>query len=458
MNINNQNNKGTVWGRRSTFVLAATGSAVGLGNIWKFPYVVGENGGGAFVLMYLVFIVLIGVPIMMAEVTLGRHGRTNPIHAVAKIVREGGASPFWKLIGWSGVLAGFLILSFYSVIAGWTLDYFSASANGQFVGLTGEGSGAAFEHLLASPWRLAVWHSVFMGMTVVVVGLGVIRGLEVGLRLIMPLLFVLLLMLLAYAASVGDFGAAWRFMFVFNPAGLSWGGASVALGHAFFTLSLAMGAMMAYGSYMPGGDSIGKMVFTVAALDTVVALIAGLAIFPIVFATPGLSAGEGPGLIFVSLPVAFGAMPAGVVFGTVFFALMVLAAWSSTISLLEPAVAYVTERFSVSRARANALIAGGAWLLGIGSVLSFNAWKDVSVLLGMNVFGFLDFFTQRVMLPLGGLLLAVFVGWVVRRELLHHEMKPRSEMLFSTWLWLLKYLCPAALLAILLAGVWDQFS
>lgn len=458
MNMNNQNNQNTIWGRKGTFVLAATGSAVGLGNIWKFPYIVGENGGGAFVLMYLGFIVLIGVPIMMAEVTLGRHGRSNPIGAVTKIVRQGGASPLWKLIGWSGVLAGFLILSFYSVIAGWTLDYFSASARGQFVGLTGEGAGAAFERLLANPWRLAGWHTAFMGMTVLVVGLGVIRGLETGLRLIMPLLFLLLLVLLAYAASVGDFAAAWRFMFVFDAAGLSWGGASVALGHAFFTLSLAMGAMMAYGSYMPGGDSIGKMVFTVAALDTVVALIAGLAIFPIVFATPGLSASEGPGLIFVSLPVAFGAMPAGIVFGTVFFALMVLAAWSSTISLLEPGVAYVTERFKVSRPQANALIAGGAWLLGIGSVLSFNAWQDVSVLLGMNVFGFLDFFTQRVMLPLGGLLIALFVGWVVRRELLHHEMKPRSEVLFSTWLWLLKYLCPVALLVILLAGVWDQFS
>lgn len=458
MNIDNQNNQNTIWGHRGTFILAATGSAVGLGNIWKFPYIVGENGGGAFVLMYLVFIVLIGAPIMVAEVALGRQGRANPIGAVTKIVHQSGASPLWKWVGWSGVLAGFLILSFYSVIAGWTLDYFSASARGEFVGLTGEGAGIAFQGLLANPWRLAGWHTVFMGMTVLVVSLGVIRGLEAGLRVIMPLLFLLLLVLLAYAAKVGDFAAAWRFMFVFDPAGVSWSGASAALGHAFFTLSLAMGAMMAYGSYMPGGDSIGKMVFTVAALDTVVALIAGLAIFPIVFATPGLSASEGPGLIFVSLPVAFGAMPAGIVFGTVFFALLVLAGWGSTISLLEPGVAYVSERFKVSRPMANAMIAGSAWLLGIGSVLSFNAWQNVSVLLGMNVFGFLDFLTQRIMLPLGGLLIALFVGHVVRRELLHHEMKPRSEMLFSTWLWLLKYLCPLALLVIFLAGVWDQFS
>lgn len=455
MNINNQS---AIWGRKGTFVLAATGSAVGLGNIWKFPYIAGENGGGAFVLMYLCFIVLIGVPIMMAEVTLGRHGRASPIDAVSKVVRESGVPAFWKLVGWSGVLAGFLILSFYSVVAGWTLDYFSASARGQFVGISGEGAGAAFAQVQANPWRMMVWFTAFIGMTALVVGLGVIRGLEAGVRLLMPLLFLLLLVLLAYAASVGDFAAAWRFLFVFDLAGISWGGASVALGHAFFTLSLAMGAIMAYGSYMPGSDSIGKMVFTVAALDTVVALVAGLAIFPIVFATPGLSASEGPGLIFVSLPVAFGAMPAGIVFGTAFFALMVLAAWSSTISLLEPCVAYVTERFKVSRPLASALIAGSGWLLGIGSVLSFNAWQDMSVLLGMHVFGFLDFVTQRVMLPLGGLLIALFVGWVVRRELLHQEIKPRSERLFSTWLLLLKYLCPVALLVIFFAGVWDQFS
>ncbi|MDQ2076360.1 sodium-dependent transporter [Marinimicrobium sp. ABcell2] len=447
-----------IWGHRGTFILAATGSAVGLGNIWKFPYIAGENGGGAFVLMYLVFILLIGVPVMMAEVTLGRHGRANPIDAVSKIARQSGASPMWNLIGWSGVIAGFLILSFYSVVAGWSLEYFGAAARGHFVGLDGETAGAAFNALLANPWRLFGWQSAFIAMTVLVVAFGVTRGLETAVRLLMPLLFVLLLVLLVYAVTAGDFAAGWRFMFGFDPAGLSWGAASLALGHAFFTLSLAMGAIMAYGSYMPGKASVGKMVFAVAALDTLVALIAGLAIFPIVFATPGLSPAEGPGLMFISLPVAFGSMQAGVFFGAAFFALVALAAWSSTISLLEPGVAYVAERFNIQRWTANVLIAGSAWLLGIGSVLSFNVWQDMSLLLGMNVFNFLDFFTQRVMLPLGGLLMALFVGWVVRRELLHHEVRPASETLFSAWLWLLKYLCPAALLVILLAGLWDQFS
>lgn len=447
-----------IWGHRGTFVLAATGSAVGLGNIWKFPYIAGENGGGAFVLMYLVFIALIGVPVMIAEVLLGRHGRANPIHAVGKMVRQSSASRFWNAIGWSGVLAAFLILSFYSVVAGWALDYVSTAARGGFGGWDGASAGAAFDALLADPWRLMFWQTLFIGLTVVVVAFGVTKGLETAVRLLMPLLFLLLLLLLAYAAVAGEFVRGLEFMFSFNPADLSWKAASVAMGHAFFTLSLAMGAIMAYGSYMPGKASIGKMVLTVAVLDTLVALVAGLAMFPIVFATPGISAGEGPGLMFVSLPVAFGNMPAGALFGIAFFVLVTLAAWSSTISLLEPCVAYVTERFGLKRLTANGLIAGSAWLLGLGSVLSFNAWADVSWLLGMNIFDFLDFFTQRVMLPLGGLLMALFVGWVARRGLLQHELKAEGGVLFGSWLWLLRIVCPVALLAILLAGVWAQFA
>ncbi len=442
-----------IWGHKGTFVLAATGSAVGLGNIWKFPYITGENGGGAFVLMYLVFIALIGVPVMIGEVLLGRHGRANPVGAVAKMARQSHVSPLWSAIGWSGVIAAFLILSFYSVVAGWALDYMSTAIQGGFSGWNGAAASTAFNELLGNPLRLMLWQTLFIGMTVLVVVFGVTKGLETAVRVLMPLLFLLLLLLLAYAAVAGEFVQGLQFMFSFNPADLSWKAASIALGHAFFTLSLAMGAIMAYGSYMPGKTSIGKMVLTVAALDTLVALVAGLAMFPIVFATPGISPGEGPGLMFISLPVAFGNMPAGVLFGAAFFILVTLAAWSSTISLLEPCVAYVTERFGVGRVKANMVIAGAAWLLGIGSVLSFNRWADFSGLFGMNIFDFLDFFTQRVMLPLGGLLMALFVGWVAKRELLRHELRQESDGQFRLWLMLLKYICPPALLAILLAGI-----
>ncbi|WP_024461132.1 sodium-dependent transporter [Marinimicrobium sp. LS-A18] len=443
-----------IWGHKGTFVLAATGSAVGLGNIWKFPYITGENGGGAFVLMYLVFIALIGVPVMIAEVVLGRHGRANPVDSVRKMAQQSRVSPHWSLIGALGVLTAFLILSFYSVVAGWALDYMSTAVQGGFSGWNGESASAAFDALLADPARLMLWQTVFIGLTVLVVAFGVTRGLETAVRVLMPLLFLLLLLLLGYAAVAGEFAQGLHFMFDFNVSDLSWQGASIALGHAFFTLSLAMGAIMAYGSYMPGKASIGKMVLTVAVLDTLVALVAGLAMFPIVFATPGISPGDGPGLMFVSLPVAFGNMPGGVIFGVAFFVLVTLAAWSSTISLLEPCVAYITERFGLKRYTANGLIAGSAWLLGIGSVLSFNHWADFTGLFGMNVFGFLDFVTQRVMLPLGGLAMALFVGWVARRELLRHELRQESEGQFELWLTLLKYLCPPALLLILIGGFW----
>ncbi len=447
-----------IWGHRGTFVLAATGSAVGLGNIWKFPYITGENGGGAFVLMYLVFIALIGIPIMIAEVLLGRRGRANPINAVALVSEETGAPRLWSGIGWCAVLAGFLILSYYSVIAGWTLEYVTSALQGEFAGLDGASSTLAFESLLADKNRLIGWQTLFIGLTVLVVAFGVTKGLETAVRLLMPLLFALLLVLLGYAVVAGDFAAGAEFMFGFNFRDLSWEAAAIALGHAFFTLSLAMGAIMAYGSYMPGKASIGTMVLTVAVLDTLVALIAGLAIFPIVFATPGISPGEGAGLMFVSLPVAFGTMPMGVVFGALFFLLITLAAWSSTISLLEPAVAYITEKFGLKRLSANLLIAGSAWFVGLGTVLSFNDWKAITLIGKFNFFGLVDFVTTNLMLPLGGLLMAIFVGWVVRRDILRNELRQESERFFNLWYWVLRYISPLALLVVLLAGLRPLFD
>ncbi len=447
-----------IWGHRGTFVLAATGSAVGLGNIWKFPYITGENGGGAFVLMYLVFIAMIGVPIMIGEVLLGRRGRANPVNAMAQVSDETGAPRLWNGIGWCAVLAGFLILSYYSVIAGWTLEYVTSALQGEFAGLDGASSTLAFEALLADKNRLIGWQTLFIGLTVLVVAFGVTKGLETAVRLLMPLLFVLLLVLLGYAVVAGDFAAGAEFMFGFNARDLSWEAASIALGHAFFTLSLAMGAIMAYGSYMPGNSSIGTMVLTVAMLDTLVALTAGLAIFPIVFATPGISPSEGAGLMFVSLPIAFGAMPMGVVFGALFFVLVTLAAWSSTISLLEPAVAYLTERFSLKRLTANLLIACSAWFVGLGTVLSFNDWEGITLIGKFNFFGLIDFVTTNLMLPLGGLLMAIFVGWVVRRDILRNELRQESERFFNLWYWVLRYISPLALLIVLLAGLRPLFD
>ena len=444
----------SIWGRRGTFILAATGSAVGLGNIWKFPYITGENGGGAFVLMYLICVVLVGAPIMTAEILIGRRGRANPIMAMQNVSRESGRFRGWNIIGWLGVSAAFLILSYYSVIAGWTLEYLSLAINQGFADFDGSTSGAVFDDLLANKSQLAQWQTIFVAMTALVLVFGVNKGLELAVRIMMPLLFLLLLLLLGYAAYAGDFLAGLKFLFSFNVGDLSWRAALVALGHAFFTLSLGMGCIMAYGAYMPSSASIGKTVITVALLDTTVALVAGLAIFPLVFATPGISPGEGPGLMFVTLPVVFGSIPLGAWFGGLFFLLVVVAAWSSTISLLEPAVAYFTERFGFHRISACLLIAGCAWLLGLCTVFSFNDWSDLNLIGGMNFFELIDFVTTSIMLPLGGLLTAIFVGWFVKHDLLRQELHLDSRRFFQIWQWLLRYISPVAVLAIFIAGLY----
>lgn len=447
-----------VWASRWTFVLAATGSAVGLGNIWKFPYMTGENGGGAFVLMYLLCICLIGLPVMIAEVMLGRRGRASPIVGMAEVARESGNSRAWSLIGWFGVLAGFLILSYYSVIAGWTLEYVKTAVTGGFVGLDGEASSRAFDGLLASKSTLVQWQTLILLVTMTVIALGVKRGLETAVRILMPLLFVLLMLLVVYAAYVGNFAAGFRFLFSFKFDQLSLAGLQLALGHAFFTLSLGMGAIMAYGSYMPHKTSITKTVFTVGLLDTLVALIAGMAIFPIVFATTGIEPGDGPGLMFISLPVVFGAMPLGSLFGTAFFVLVAVAALSSAISLLEPAVAYLTERFHFHRLSASLLISSCAWLLGLGTVYSFNDWAGFKPLLGMTIFDFIDFITASVMLPLGGLLMAIYVGWFMQRRPLRLELRAESPRLFARWLWLVRYVSPVLLLVVFVLGLYGKFA
>lgn len=443
----------TIWGRRGSFILAATGSAVGLGNIWKFPYIAGENGGAAFVLLYLACVALVGIPIMMAEIMLGRRGRANPITTMDNLRLEAGTSRFWSLIGWLGVVAGFLILSYYTVIAGWTLDYFVAALQNKFSGIDGTNSSKLFDDLLADRSRLVRSHTLFMAMTALVLMFGVNRGLESVIRWTMPMLFALLLVLLGYAYTTGELLTSARFLFSFNVEDLSWNAALIALGHAFFTLSLGMGAIMAYGAYMPSTAAIGKTVMIVAVLDVLVALVTSLFVFAFVFATPGIEASQGPGLIFVTLPVAFGAMPAGLLVGSAFFLMVILSAWTSTISLLEPAVAYLHERFGFHRISASLVIAGSAWLLGLGSVLSFNEWSDQQWIWGMNFRTSIDFFTANLLLPLGGLLIAIFVGWVMKTEILQHELQQDSPSLFIIWRFILRYFAPLAVLVIIVNGL-----
>ncbi len=436
------------WSGKLAFVLAATGSAVGLGNIWKFPYITGENGGGAFVLVYLLCIALIGIPIMMAEILLGRRGRQSPMNTMALLAREAGASPAWKLLGVMGVIAGFLILSFYSVIAGWALAYIERAATGAFSGLDKTGVEQLFSGLVGDWEKLLGWHTLFMVLTVVVVARGVRKGLERAVSILMPLLFVILVLLVGYAIAQGDFSRAVDFMFKPDFSKLSGEAILIAMGHSFFTLSLGMGAIMIYGSYLPSHVSIGQVTLVVAIADTVVALLAGLAIFPIVFAQ-GLEAGAGPGLIFQTLPLAFGQMPGGVVIGTLFFIMLTFAAWSSAISLIEPAVTWMVERTPLERTSAAFTAGFIAWLLGIGTVLSFNEWSDVTWL-GRTFFDNLDFLTTNILLPLGGLLICIFTAWVMRRKDVLDELELPDGALFELWHFLIRFFAPAAVVVIFL--------
>ncbi|MGB5538717.1 MAG: sodium-dependent transporter [Gammaproteobacteria bacterium] len=437
------------WSGRLAFILAATGSAVGLGNIWKFPYIAGENGGGAFVLVYLACIAVIGIPIMMAEVLLGRRGRRSPINTMRALAAEENASSHWQWLGWAGVIAGFLILSYYSVIAGWALAYVFRAGSGLFNGQTADGVQSIFDNLIGEPERLMAWHSVFMFMTMVVVARGVRSGLEQAVRYLMPGLFLILLILVGYAWNSGSFEQGINFLFRADFSKLSTNGVLIAMGHAFFTLSLGMGAIMVYGSYLPERISIARTSIAVSLMDTAVALLAGMAIFPIVFAN-GLEPGVGPGLIFQTLPIAFGHMPYGAFFGMLFFLLLVFAAWSSSISLIEPAVAWLVENRGMRRIKASVLAGFATWLFGLLTVFSFNmlsGFKPLSIIpifRDSTIFDLLDYLTANIMLPLGGLLIAIFAAWTMSRESSMDELHMGDRFFYPLWRFLVRYITPVA--------------
>jgi NSS family neurotransmitter:Na+ symporter len=435
------------WSSRWAFILAATGSAVGLGNVWKFPYMAGQNGGGAFVLIYLVCVALIGVPIMIAEVMLGRRGRQNPINTMRTLAEESGRSPLWRFVGWLGMASGFLILSYYSVIAGWTLAYVFRTAAGTFAGATAEGVTSVFGRLVANTEGVLAWHTIFMVMTMVVVSRGVRSGLEQAVKFLMPALFVLLLVLCGYAMNTPSFMAGVDFLFTPDFGAITPTGILTAMGQAFFSLSLGMGAIMIYGSYLPQSTSIARSSAIIAAADTVVALLAGIAIFPVVFAN-GLPPDQGPGLIFRTLPLAFGHMPWGAFFGTLFFVLLVVAAWTSAISLVEPMVTFLVEIRGMTRVKAAVWSGCAIWFLGIGTVLSFSRWSEWT-LLGKTFFDLLDFLSSNLMLPAGGLLIAVFAGWLMSREASRAELSVR-ETAYDLWRFVIRFLTPVGVLLILL--------
>lgn len=436
-----------MWSNRWLFVLAAAGSAVGLGNIWKFPYIAGENGGGAFVLLYLLCIAFVGVPIMMAEVLIGREGRQSPINTMRHLLKQHHRHPAWVLVGWAGVVAGFLILSYYVVIAGWALFYIWQMASGALHGASAEQVNSLFNDFLADPLQLILWQTLFMVLTVYIISRGVISGLETAVRWFMPMLFLLMAVLLGYAVTSDGWSQGVDFMFRFDFSSLTPDAVLAAMGQAFFTLSLGMGAIMAYGAYVPSNASIFSTVAIIAGLDTLVAVVAGLAIFPIVFAN-GLEPSQGPGLMFVTVPLAFGQMPMGAVFGTLFFLLVSFAAITSAISISEPALAYLVEEYNAKRGRVAVSLGVISWVIGLGTVFSFNYWADVQVLGQPTFFDFASFVTDKVLLPVGGLFIALFGAWALPKTVVGAQLGFDGGVRAVLWKLTCGVIAPAAVLIV----------
>jgi NSS family neurotransmitter:Na+ symporter len=433
-----------------TFVLAAAGSAVGLGNIWKFPYMVGESGGAAFVFVYLLCIALIGLPILVSEWLLGRRGQKNPASTMSELARTAKKPKAWAIVGISGIVGAFLILSFYSVIGGWSLYYTVNSVSGAFSGQDADGIGALFNGMLSNPGLLLLGHSVFMLLVIGIVARGVTKGLEGAVRILMPVLALLLVVLIGYGMTTGHFGEALTYMFNPDWSKLTAETVLAALGHAFFTLSLGMGIMMAYGSYLGKEIDLLQTARTVIIMDTIIALGAGLAIFPIVFAN-NLDVASGPGLIFVTLPLAFGNIDGGLLLGLMFFLLLTFAALTSAISLLEPVVEFIEERTPLSRVMATVVAGVGAWLLGIAALLSFNVWSE-PLLFGLGVFDLLDTLTSKIMLPLTGLGAILFTAWCLERSSVEDELG-LSATGKSVWNIIARYVAPAGVIAVFVTGL-----
>jgi len=446
------------WSSRFTFLLAAVGAAVGLGNIWKFPFIAGQNGGGAFVLVYLLAVLFVALPILIAEIALGRWGRQSPPNAMANVAQSQGRSRSWSVVGWFGMLAAYLIATYYSVIAGWSVVYIFKNGGGNFSGQDAAAISAEFDTLLASPGQLTLWHGIFMFICTLILVRGLQKGIERTVKILMPALFALLLLMVGYGALEGDMKAAWHFMFDFDFSAINGQVILIAVGQAFFSIGVAMGLMMGFGAYLPRDISIGRSAVIIALADTLVAILAGLAIFPVVFAN-GLDPAEGPGLIFVSLPIAFGSVTGGLIFGTLFFILLFFAALTSVIGTLEPMIAWWEERFKLKRSMAALFVCVSIFVLGMGTVFSFNLWSEWRPLASFERFAdfgyfeILDYLTANIMMPLTGLLLAVFVGWLIKPAAIEEQLQIENPALFRAWFWLLRWVAPISIALILYSSL-----
>lgn len=446
------------WSGSIGFVLAAVGSAVGLGNVWKFPYITGIHGGGAFVLVYLLCIAVVGLPLLIAEMTIGRRSQKEPVGAFSSLSTPERGGKIWGVFGWLAVVTAFLLLSFYSVVGGWTIGYVIKSLSGAFNPDTVEAIPDMFGSFVGDPVSATIYHALFMAACIGIVMGGVARGIERAARVLMPIFAVLLVVLLGYSLTTEGAGEALRFMFYPDFSKLSGEAVLEALGHSFFTLSLGMGVMIVYGSYLSKQDSLFKSGLAVSIADTLIALAAGVTIFGIVF-TGGLEPSRGAGLVFVTLPTLFAELPGGTIWATVFFLLLGFAALTSGISILEVAVAYFIDERGWSRKVASAVFGGVIFVMGLASVHSFSTLSDFHLMTvngePKTIFDTIDYLISNWALTLGGLGVALYSGWGVDKDVLWDELKGDAlgRFGFMGWWVLTRFVAPLAVILVLLHAV-----
>ena len=443
-----KNESYTTVSNRPAFLLATVGGAVGLGNLWRFPYIAGENGGGGFVLIYLAFVFLLGLPILSSELLIGRKSHKSPLNSVRELVNSHNANSLWKSIGWMSVLLPFLGFSYYVVVCAWAIDYLYLAIINSFETIDGNTSAQLFSERTSHSSLQIFLSGIFISMTIWVISKGVNNGIAKMSKILMPILFVLIIILVIYGMIQGEFMQAVEFLFKPDFSKINGQSVVMALGQALFSLAIGTGLIMTYGSYMPDHYSIKESAAIVCIGDTLVALLAGLAIFPIVFAND-LNPGEGPSLIFITLPIAFGSMPGGHLIGILFFILLIFAAFTSTMGMLEPIVAWLEEKYPGKR-RILSIIAGFAiWLFALGSILSFSTMADIKPLAFLNIdrnfFGIIDFTVANLLLPINALLIAAFSGWVIKDSVLKEQFSKDTSNWRIYWRFTNRFIAPIAI-------------
>lgn len=448
MNLNETKQRDQ-WGSKIGFILAAAGSAVGLGNIWKFPYLAGSNGGGAFVFVYFAILIVVGFTLMMAELTIGRHTQLSPVGAYRKIKAK------WAWVGAIGVIAGFLILSFYSVIGGWVINYIVKSLTGGFHVADSSQFATIFTSFITSPIEPIIYQAIFMVLTVGIVIGGISGGIEKYSKILMPGLFIMLIVVVLRSLTLPNAMEGVKFFLVPDFSEITPSVILSALGQVFFSLSLGMGAMITYGSYLSKEENLVTSSFQIPLLDTAAALLAGLAILPAVFSF-GFSPEQGPGLLFITLPAVFDAMPLGTIFGFLFFVLVLFAAVTSSISLLEVSVSYVVDELNWDRKKASLLLGLIIFILGVPSSLGLGVWDHISLVKGKDILDSVSFVAENIFLPLGGMLLCIFIGWVWGLDNAYKEVTNEGKIKFGlmhVWGFLVKYVAPIAILIVFIQGI-----